>query len=157
MATFRLAANEINGLHDLAKELPSRAAMVEVGCAFGESTEIFSPYFDTIYAIDPWERLPDTEFDKVKARRPNIIKLKGYDFTFLDKFVPESLDFVYIDAEHDYVSTKQQILNWRTKIKKGCVIGGHDYNLGGVYQSVNEIFGKPDKVYQDTSWVVKLK
>jgi len=157
MGTFRVTANEIAGLHDLVKELVCKESMVEVGCAFGESTAIFSSYFKTVYAIDPWERLPDTNFDGVKATHPNIIKLKGYDYTFLDKFAPESLDFVYIDAEHDYVSTKQQILNWKLKVKKGCIIGGHDYNLGGVNQSVNEIFGKPDKIYQDTSWIVKIK
>jgi hypothetical protein len=154
--TFRVRANEISGLHKLARAISTRLCMVEVGCAFGESTEIFSDYFTTVYAIDPWVRLPDTEFDIMKARHANIIKLKGFDYTFLNNFADCSLDFVYIDAEHDYESVKKQIMDWQPKIKKSGIIGGHDYALGGVAQAVNEIFGKPDRVYEDTSWVVNL-
>lgn len=156
-ATFRVLPDEISGLHNLVKEIKIRGIMVEIGCAFGESTEIFSGYFTKVYAIDPWERLPDTAFDAVKARHDNIMKLCGSDELFLDTFYDGIFDFVYIDAEHDYPMVHRQITQWLPKVKKGGFIGGHDYALGGVIQAVNEIFGKPDKVFEDTSWVVKLK
>ena len=43
-------------------------------------------------------------------------------------------------------------------MKKGGVIGGHDYtneheHLVGVYKAVNEMFGAPDKVFKDNSWI----
>jgi predicted O-methyltransferase YrrM len=39
----------------------------------------------------------------------------------------ESLDFVYIDALHDYVSTLQDIEAWWPKLKSGGLMAGHDY------------------------------
>lgn len=157
-ALYRAAPHEISGLHNLSKEIPKRAIMVEIGSAFGESTEIFSHYFAKIYAIDPWARLPEAEvaFNQMKAKHPNIIKLKGIDPVFLNNFPAGCLDFIYIDAEHDYGSVKKQILDWWPKIRQNGVIGGHDYALPGVIKAVDEIFVKPDKVFEDTSWIVTL-
>jgi predicted O-methyltransferase YrrM len=55
----------------------------------------------------------------------------------------ESLDFVFIDASHDYESVKKDIFAWLPKVKKGGVLSGDDYlqKHGGVVQAVNEIFG----------------
>ena len=38
-------------------------------------------------------------------------------------------------------------------------IGCYDYceESPGVIKAVNEMFGKPDKVFSDASWIVKLK
>jgi predicted O-methyltransferase YrrM len=54
-----------------------------------------------------------------------------------------SLDFVFIDASHDYESVKKDILAWLPKVKKGAILSGDDYlhKHGGVVQAVNEIFG----------------
>lgn len=165
-ALYRVSSEEISGLHNLAKEIKVRGVMVEIGCGFGESTEIFSNYFSEVHAIDPWLRLVGTElvplkeaenaFDVMQRRHQNIIKLKGIDTLYLDRFPSSSLDFIYIDAEHDYVSVKKQINDWWSKVRKFGVIGGHDYNIGGVEKAVNEIFGKPDKIFEDTSWMVML-
>jgi len=38
-----------------------------------------------------------------------------------------SLDFVYIDAEHTYNAVMQDIILWVRKVKKGGIIAGHDY------------------------------
>ena len=43
-------------------------------------------------------------------------------------YVDNSLDFVFIDAQHDYDSVKSDILAWWPKVKLGGVIAGHDYN-----------------------------
>ena len=51
----------------------------------------------------------------------------------------DSLDFVFIDAAHDYDSVKQDILAWLPKVKKGGIISGHDYPHPPVRQAVNEL------------------
>ena len=39
----------------------------------------------------------------------------------------ESLDFVYIDAAHDYENVKADIEAWWPKVRKGGILAGHDY------------------------------
>lgn len=39
----------------------------------------------------------------------------------------KSLDFVFIDAQHDYESVKSDILAWRPKVRIGGILSGHDY------------------------------
>jgi len=51
----------------------------------------------------------------------------------------ESLDFVYIDASHEYKNVKDDLIYWYPKIKKGGVIAGHDYGAG-VKKAVDEFF-----------------
>ena len=43
-----------------------------------------------------------------------------------------SLDFVFIDASHDYVNVKKDIEHWYPKVKTGGIIAGHDYTDGWV-------------------------
>lgn len=52
-----------------------------------------------------------------------------------------SLDFVFIDASHEYEDVKADILAWLPKIKKGGTIAGHDYHIfDGVKKAVDEFF-----------------
>ncbi len=52
----------------------------------------------------------------------------------------QSVDFVFIDASHDYESVKADIIAWRPKIKPGGIISGHDYGEPcGVQQAVDEL------------------
>jgi len=39
----------------------------------------------------------------------------------------ESLDFVFIDADHRYEAVAADIQAWQPKVRKGGVIAGHDY------------------------------
>lgn len=60
-------------------------------------------------------------------------------------WVPDqSLDFVFIDADHSYQAVTDDIQRWRTKVRAGGWIGGHDYNdkFPGVVKAVDRIFGR---------------
>lgn len=71
----------------------------------------------------------------------------------------QSLDFVFIDADHRYDAVKEDIAAWWPKIKPGGSLAGHDYThttLTGVRRAVDEEFG--DRVRQVGScWVVEKK
>jgi len=43
-------------------------------------------------------------------------------------FERESLDFVYIDANHNYDFVMQDIIQWSRKVRLGGIISGHDYH-----------------------------
>jgi hypothetical protein len=59
-----------------------------------------------------------------------------------------SLDFVFIDAAHDYESVKKDIAAWEPKVMKGGLICGHDYSdlpkYRGLKLAVLESFPNPE-------------
>jgi hypothetical protein len=78
-----------------------------------------------------------------------------------DLFENESVDLVFIDAEHTYDSVKKDILSWLPKIKKGGTISGHDFMAGheGVERAVFECFDKnsvQSRPNPECVWIVKL-
>lgn len=55
----------------------------------------------------------------------------------------KSLDFVFIDANHDYDSVLQDIQTWLPKIRPGGHIAGHDYASDvRVKKAVDDFFGR---------------
>lgn len=55
-------------------------------------------------------------------------------------FANESLDFVFIDASHDYFSVRADILAWLPKVRTGGVLAGDDYGVfPGVDRAVKEL------------------
>jgi hypothetical protein len=88
--------------------------------------------------------------------------------------VPDgSLDFVYVDARHDYESVLEDLHAWYSKLKPGGIFAGHDYANGhfaqgdfGVKAAVDEFFGErgiavhgtqgPSPVEMFPSWIVEI-
>jgi predicted O-methyltransferase YrrM len=162
------------GLLNLIKELGdnSNKTMIEIGSFVGESTVLFAQSFKQVIAIDPFmEGYDDADptshsfdFKNVynsylnrTGDHQNIQTMVSTSDDALDQLKGQEFDFVYIDGIHTYTQVKKDIENYLPLIKKGGVIGGHDYvnggHLVGVYNAVNEIFGKPDKVFEDKSWI----
>ena len=73
------------------------------------------------------------------------------------RFNDNSLDFIFIDACHDYECVKEDLHTWYPKLKKDVIIAGHDYYDGhvGVEKAVNEFFHEErDRLYnQEYCWV----
>lgn len=53
--------------------------------------------------------------------------IKGYSVDEAKNIEDESLDFVYIDANHEFVNVVNDIAAWERKVKVGGIIAGHDY------------------------------
>jgi hypothetical protein len=51
----------------------------------------------------------------------------------------ESLDFICIDASHDYENVKADILAWLPKLKSNGILAGDDYPYPAVAKAVQEI------------------
>jgi len=43
------------------------------------------------------------------------------------RFVDASLDFVYLDGDHDLAATTNDLQEWVKKVRSGGIIAGHDY------------------------------
>jgi predicted O-methyltransferase YrrM len=58
----------------------------------------------------------------------------------------ESLDFVFIDACHEYENVITDINAWLPKIRPGGLLCGHDKDMDGVKKATQELstrLGKP--------------
>jgi len=64
----------------------------------------------------------------------------------------QSLDFVYIDAAHDYDNVRADIEAWWPKVKIGGTIAGHDIFHPPVKQAVLDVLGEYHEAYN--SWIV---
>lgn len=73
-----------------------------------------------------------------------------------ERFENNSIDYIYIDAEHDTKSVLRDIQAWWPKIKKGGILGGHDLNNGaGVFFAVETMFGSEYDSLDIDWWKVK--
>jgi predicted O-methyltransferase YrrM len=157
------------GLLQMISELPNKGTMIEIGTFTGESTVIFGDHFEKVIGVDPmlsgydkndmasqfdFNEVLDMFVDRTKDYKNIQLITKTSDDAVSD-FQDESLDFVYIDGIHTYDQVKKDIQNYLSKVKKGGVIGGHDYVQGwsGVMKAVNEVLGKPDKTFKEGSWI----
>jgi len=122
----------------------------EVGVCEGIYSEILckaNPELELI-CIDPWE--PTFKYTPRKVRRLQkeaterlapykATLIKGYSLEVVKTIPDKSLDFVYIDALHEFDPVIMDIINWIPKIRRGGIIAGHDFchfKYGGVVFAV---------------------
>jgi hypothetical protein len=110
---------------------------------FSEKILLSAQELKKIYLIDPWtayrgytdhtrqEKL-DRFYEETKSRlipyHPDRYEIiRKFSMDALEDFSDESLDFVYIDANHSYEHAVRDITEWAKKVKVGGIIAGHDY------------------------------
>ena len=154
----------------IAKWLPDDAKVIEVGVFRGRSA---------LFLLEELDRLnkQNITFCGVDIE-PFPSALKNLNFGFMQMkscmaanlVADDSLDFVFIDADHSYESVLDDIILWYPKVKSGGIIAGHDYNLAefevwstheqktwmmiphpGVVKAVNEFFGSKEVNHPTTS------
>ena len=81
-------------------------------------------------------------FLKRTAKKSNIIKIRKTSVEAAKDFAGNSLDAVYIDAEHDENNVRADIQAWLPKIKKGGYLSGHDWWLPHIARIVQEVLGE---------------
>lgn len=162
----------IAGLEKLVEYLGpcSNIRAIEIGAYEGHSTKVFCEAFKHVTTIDPWESGIGDITDKVDMEKilkrfkkrmkgyENLTVVRGFSHEVASKLPNGGFDFVYIDGDHSYESTKRDILIMLPKVRKGGFIAGHDYRakFPGVKKAVKEVFNKTPKTFPDCSWVVRV-
>jgi len=137
--------------------LASRSDMLgaEIGVRYGENARFLINALDIekLYLIDPYDAYEEYQDDwnnQMMTEAENIAKEKLGDFDnvkFIKKYsedavadLPENLDFVYIDGNHEYEYVKSDIANYWPIVKEGGILAGHDYTQSwpGVVEAVDE-------------------
>lgn len=153
---------------------PDKAHFVEVGVWKGRSAAfiaveiINSKKSITLDLVDTWqgseEHLP-LQYDLFEVFKKNIepvapyVNIKRMDsVSAASTYKDKSLDFVFIDAAHDYENVKADILAWMPKVKSGGHLAGHDYpSWPGVKQAVDEIIGAENIESAESCWLYAIK
>ena len=165
---------------------PDGSHFVEIGVWKGKSaafmaTEIFNSKKQIKFdCIDTWEGSEEHINPNAPTFEPELLNDKDYLYnTFLNNISPvkdiitpirkfsldavtlykdNSLDFIFIDAAHDYDNVLADIKAWYPKCKKETgVISGHDYSWGPeVKKDVHAFFDPLNLKIQENEgcWVV---
>lgn len=172
---------------------------VEIGVASGCFTkQILATWksLGELYCIDLWAHQSENYYDSCnlsdnvqKDRYQQFLKdfsglkiqvIKDWSHMAVNKFEDNSIDFLYLDANHSYAPCLQDINLWYPKVKIGGVLSGHDYYNGddkgaGVKKAVDEFalknnitifktlneYSRPEAVYgvswEGPSWFFRKK
>jgi hypothetical protein len=64
---------------------------------------------------------------------------------------------VYIDGLHTLEGVSYDIANYKTIIKPGGFVCGHDYGWGNVRHAIGQLLDdKVDATFKDASWVKQI-
>ena len=122
--------------------------------------------FDKWYGIDPWIDFTDgrkwfrknMDEAKRKFKDNNKVELiQAYSEDAVKDFKDASVDFVFVDGNHDYEYVKKDIELWMPKIVKGGMMAGDDYKRceAGVIQAVDEMLPHK-KILGEDVWMVRV-
>ena len=168
---LRVIRNLVQKLnHTLGRE----PLVVELGTFIGQSTKAMAHAGAKVISIDNLEGSPNDStlvyyglcgkeaIQKVRAENLGSMVGSSVHFVIGDsvkvgKAWKKPIDMVYIDANHDYEPTRNDIQTWLPHVREGGIIAGHDYDpqFPGVIRAVTELFPEGVNVEGQVWWTVK--
>jgi predicted O-methyltransferase YrrM len=142
----------------LAEQASRHKRIIEIGSWLGRSTRALADNTDGfVEVVDTWAGSDEEEHKNFLVTKP-----EGWLFNEFTKNMEgtrtlvvancmtsleaaalcwdSQFDMIFIDAAHDYESTKADILAWRPLLAPGGILSGHDYGgWPGVTQAVDEV------------------
>ena len=121
---------------------------VEVGTHRGDYANILlTDWQGKLYCVDPWcdvegyeyqaqilidhlhgnkERLRDLERAKSLLNGKNVTFIQKLSVDAAEEFEDSSVDFIYIDGNHEEPYVYEDLVTWWPKLRPGGVLAGHD-------------------------------
>jgi len=141
---FYIQCDRLVDLPELFKELNFTKG-VEIGVCGGIYSEILCKSNPNLilYSVDAWIEYPiykqfrkQKHYDKFYieaverlSKYPNNKIIKKWSMDAVKDFDDNSLDFVFIDANHEFQHFTNDLAEWGKKVKVGGIISGHDYGI----------------------------
>jgi predicted O-methyltransferase YrrM len=139
---IKVPIDKYRGLCGLFSELGFK-----VGAEIGVCKGMYSKWLSVkirglkLFCVDPYksykeysEYLDQNEMDSLyKQAQQRLAKfncefVKKFSMDAVKDFNDNSLDFVYIDANHAFEFVVNDIAEWSKKVKPGGIVSGHDYS-----------------------------
>lgn len=160
----------------------SGSKFIEIGTWKGRSAaymavEIINSKKDIkFYCVDTWmgsaEHMKGARFEdlavvnnvlydeflkNIQPISSSIIPLRMTSLEAAASFEDNTIDFIFIDASHDYKNVKADLAAWYPKLKSTGTFAGHDYGGKSVRRAVDEFSteSKLTVLCNNTSWVLK--
>lgn len=142
----KMLAGDLEVLYEASKD---KEIIVELGTSFGLGAMILSLNGGKVHTVDNYKIFEDEDFiihkvdksasDSLFETVSNYLLLFGkykdnikliYSDTKSEskKWKDESIDLLYIDADHSAKGVKEDFGNWKGKVKIGGLILFHDYS-----------------------------
>lgn len=146
----------------LIELLPQKGVVAELGVAEGDfSREILEHSTPRkLHLIDTWDSSRYSKSMRSEVERKfvkeigqgNVAVHIGSSVEVGSTLPDYYFDWIYIDTDHSYETTKQELELYRRKVKVGGIIAGHDFTKGnwsgmiryGVIEAVYEFCVKSD-------------
>ena len=162
LSTYRFKKENIKGCKtvlnrlDLINEMKKGGVVAELGVDNGNFSEIIlkNNRPKELHLIDIWDskNYSTTKYKSVlqkfkeELQQKEIFINKKFSTTAAKDYPDEFFDWIYIDTDHSYATTIEELYTWQSKIKKDGYILGHDYISGsfkeghkyGVMEAVTE-------------------
>lgn len=140
----------------LMEHMPKNGVCVELGVDEGFFTKAILKFTSPskLYLVDLWgdDRFNESKYESVCQKFSSQINaglvevVRRPSIEAAETFEDSSLDWIYIDTDHSYETTRQELRAYARKIKNGGLIAGHDYCMGnwikgfkyGVIEAVHE-------------------
>jgi len=157
--------------------IPNYFIFVEVGVWKGHSISFLADLLRSrpsvqIFAVDLFEdkiwpehqqeiallpQIFNANLERTKTRHL-IVDIKSLSHKAAERFADGSVDFVFIDADHEYPSVQADIRAWLPKVRPNGILAGHDYHAGsGVVRAVDEAFGTNKELFGENVWLHYVK
>jgi hypothetical protein len=129
----------------LLEKIKPGDACAEIGVFRGDFSEymlkmdpselnLVDPWISIMDIPARWHAIPQEEMDSIKNEVKNKFNsdsrvniLEKYSIDALDDFEDDSLDWIYLDANHSYSFIQQDLENWWSKLKSNGTLCGNAY------------------------------
>ena len=141
---------------EMLSKLKKRGKIAEIGVAQGEFSELILKITepDLLHLVDVWNSKTYHAglFKKVADKFKNLIDegriqiLRKLSTDAAEDFDDNYFDWIYIDTDHSYATTREELVKYAPKIKHDGIIAGHDYTMG-IWSSLNR-YGVIEAVHE---------
>ena len=129
-------------INDMIQKKKQPLRIVEIGSWKGWSTMLLADLENEVYAVDHWQGTEGT-WNADAAKKEDIFSIFRYNMTMLglqDRvhpmmmtsmdaakiFADNSVDMVFIDANHSFKNVCEDIQSWLPKLRHPGLLCGHD-------------------------------